>query len=178
MESSVPGGKPRRLKKKFSDFLLRFTRDITLAVVEAQSDKRPAGDGPQKDKDFAPFGEARMKIEGEAIKSREMYFAIYQAIAKDERRPGLYREYARDFFDLIIIDECHRGSSRDESNWREIREYFAPAYQLGMTATPLREDNRDTLQLLWQPSLHLQPETGNRRRLSVSIPCSSSAHDI
>src|SRR5437762_197605 len=73
-----------------------------------------------------------------------MYFAIYQAIAKDERRPGLYREYAPDFFDLIVVDECHRGSARDESNWREILDYFAPAYQLGMTATPLREDNRDT----------------------------------
>jgi type I restriction enzyme, R subunit len=73
-----------------------------------------------------------------------MYFAFYQAIAHDERRPGLYREYARDFFDLIVIDECHRGSARDESNWREILEYFEPAYQLGMTATPLREDNRDT----------------------------------
>ena len=73
-----------------------------------------------------------------------MYFAIYQAIAKDERRPGLYREYPPDFFDLIIVDECHRGSARDDSNWREILEYFEPAYQLGMTATPLREDNRDT----------------------------------
>ena len=98
-----------------------------------------------KDKIFTPFGEARHKIEnGEAVKSREMYFAIYQAIAKDERRPGLYREYAPDFFDLIIVDECHRGSARDESNWREILEYFEPAYQLGMTATPRREDNRDT----------------------------------
>lgn len=247
----VPGGKPRRLKKKFSDFLLRFTREVTLAVVEAKSDRRPAGNGLQqakdyatilglkfayatngtdiiehdfftaqerlidrlptpdelwaryqmgrgltqdvadallapffhqpgrepryyqkiaihrvveailngtrrvlltmatgtgktvvafqicwklwsagwnakgerrkprilfladrnvlvddpKDKTFAPFGDARQKIEGEAIKSREMYFAIYQAIAKDERRPGLYREFAPDFFDLIVVDE-------------------------------------------------------------------------
>ncbi|MBI1902923.1 MAG: DEAD/DEAH box helicase family protein [Planctomycetia bacterium] len=98
-----------------------------------------------KDKTFAPFGDARHKIEnGQAVKSREMYFAIYQAIAKDERRPGLYKEYAPDFFDLIIVDECHRGSARDESNWREILDYFEPAYKLGMTATPLREDNRDT----------------------------------
>ena len=97
-----------------------------------------------KDKTFAPFGEARRKIENaEASKSREMYFAIYQAIAKDEHRPGLYREYARDFFDLIIVDECHRGSAKDESNWREILDYFQPAYQLGMTATPLRNDNID-----------------------------------
>ena len=105
-----------------------------------------------KDKIFAPFGEARHKIEnGEAVKSREMYFAIYQAIAKDERRPGLYREYNPDFFDLIIVDECHRGSARDESNWREILEYFDPAYQLGMTATPLREDNRDTYRYFGNP---------------------------
>lgn len=98
-----------------------------------------------KDKIFAPFGDARWKIEnGEANKSREMYFAIYQSLAKDERRLGLYKEYKPDFFDLIIVDECHRGSSRDSSNWREILEYFSPAFQLGMTATPLREDNRDT----------------------------------
>lgn len=104
-----------------------------------------------KDKTFAPFGDARHKIEGEAIKSREMYFAIYQAIAKDTRRPGLYREYSRDFFDLIIVDECHRGSARDDSNWREILEYFEPAFQLGMTATPLREDNRNTYEYFGNP---------------------------
>ena len=98
-----------------------------------------------KDGMFAPFGDARWKIEGGvANKGREMYFAIYQSLARDENRPGLYREYAPDFFDLVIVDECHRGSARDESNWREILEYFAPAFQLGMTATPLRDDNRDT----------------------------------
>jgi type I restriction enzyme, R subunit len=108
------------------------------------SDRNILVDDP-KDKIFAQFGDARAKIEyGNAIKSREIYFAIYQALAKDERRPGLYKEYAPDFFDLIIVDECHRGSARDESNWREILEYFSPATQLGMTATPLREDNRDT----------------------------------
>ncbi len=105
-----------------------------------------------KDKIFVPFGDARHKIEnGESVKSREMYFAIYQAIAKDERRPGLYREYAPDFFDLVVVDECHRGSARDESNWREILEYFDPAFQLGMTATPLREDNRDTYRYFGNP---------------------------
>jgi type I restriction enzyme, R subunit len=107
------------------------------------SDRAILVDDP-KDKQFAPFGDARWKIQGEAIKSRELYFATYQAIAEDERRPGLYRDYSPEFFDLIIIDECHRGSARDESNWREILTYFTPAYQLGMTATPLRQDNRDT----------------------------------
>ena len=104
-----------------------------------------------KDKTFTPFGDARHKIEGEAITSREMYFATYQAIAKDERRPGLYREYSRDFFDLVIVDECHRGSAKDESNWRDILEYFEPAFQIGMTATPLREDNRDTYHYFGNP---------------------------
>jgi len=104
-----------------------------------------------KDKIFAPFGDARHKIEGEAIKSREMYFATYQAVARDERRPGLYRDYPKDFFDLIIVDECHRGSARDESNWREILTYFEPAFQIGMTATPLREDNRDTYRYFGNP---------------------------
>jgi type I restriction enzyme R subunit len=97
------------------------------------------------DKTFAPFADARHKVVGgKVVKSREMYFATYQAIAGDDSRPGLYKEFAPDFFDLIVVDECHRGSSRDDGNWREILEYFAPAYQLGMTATPLRLENRDT----------------------------------
>ncbi len=104
-----------------------------------------------KDKTFASMGDARIKIEGEAVKSREVYFSTYQAIAKDERRPGLYKQYPRDFFDLIVVDECHRGSAKDESNWREILEYFEPAYQIGMTATPLRKDNRDTYRYFGNP---------------------------
>jgi type I restriction enzyme R subunit len=114
------------------------------------SDRAILVDDP-KDKQFTPFGDARWKIQGEAIQSREMYFATYQAIAKDERRPGLYQDYQPDFFDLIIVDECHRGSAREESNWREILEYFKPAYQFGMTATPLREDNRDTYRYFGDP---------------------------
>ena len=105
-----------------------------------------------KDKMFTTFGDARWKIEnGEVNKGRELYFAIYQAIAKDERRPGLYKEYSKDFFDLIIVDECHRGSAKDDSNWREILRYFEPAFQLGMTATPLRKDNRDTYRYFGNP---------------------------
>jgi type I restriction enzyme R subunit len=98
-----------------------------------------------KDGLFAAFGDARYKIEsGEVVQSREMYFAIYQALAEDERRLGLFKSFAPDFFDLVIVDECHRGSARDDSSWRNILEHFKPAYQLGMTATPLRDDNRDT----------------------------------
>jgi type I restriction enzyme R subunit len=114
------------------------------------SDRNILVDDP-KDKIFAPFGDARWKIEGMANKSREMYFSTYQSIAEDERRPGLFKEFSRDFFDLIIVDECHRGSARDESKWRGILEYFEPAYQIGMTATPLRDDNRDTYSYFGNP---------------------------
>ena len=123
----------------------RRTRILFLA------DRNILVDDP-KDKTFAVFGDARWKIEnGEANKSREIYFATYQAIAEDERRPGLYREYAPDFFDLIIIDECHRGSARDESSWRGILEYFEQASQLGLTATPFREESRNTYAYFGSP---------------------------
>jgi type I restriction enzyme R subunit len=115
------------------------------------ADRKVLVDDP-KDKDFAPFGEARHKIaNGMIVESREMYFSTYQAIARDDSRPGLYQEFSPDFFDLIVIDECHRGSSRDDSNWREILEYFQPAVQLGMTATPMREDNKDSYAYFGQP---------------------------
>ena len=124
-----------------------------------------------KDKDFAPFGDARWKItNGKISQGREIYFAIYQAIAEDENRPGLYREYPPDFFDLIIVDECHRGSARDESSWREILEYFEPAYQLGLDGHAQVRREREHLRLLRQPRLHLQPAAGHRRRLPGPVP--------
>jgi type I restriction enzyme R subunit len=104
-----------------------------------------------KDTTFWPFEDARWKIEGKVHKGREMYFALYQAIAEDERRPGLYKEYAPDFFDLIIIDECHRGSARAESSWRGILKYFDSAAQIGMTATPKRDANVVTYEYFGNP---------------------------
>lgn len=105
-------------------------------------------------RDFAPFGDARCKIEAaQVVQGREMYFAIYQAMAEDERREGLFRAYARDFFDLVIVDECHRGSARADSAWREILAHFEPAVQLGLTATPLRDESRDTYRYFGDPLL-------------------------
>ena len=102
-------------------------------------------------REFSIFGDAVWKIQGEAKKGREIYFALYQALAEDETRPGLYKEYPSDYFDLIIVDECHRGSAADESRWRQILEYFHPATQIGMTATPLREETRDTYRYFGNP---------------------------
>jgi len=115
------------------------------------ADRNVLVDDP-KDKTFAAFGDARQKIEGgKVLTSREIYFSTYQAIAEDEARPGLYRRLARDFFDLVIVDECHRGSARADSVWREILDYFHPATQLGMTATPLREDTRNSYEYFGDP---------------------------
>ncbi|AFY67930.1 EcoAI/FtnUII family type I restriction enzme subunit R [Geitlerinema sp. PCC 7407] len=115
------------------------------------ADRNVLVDDP-RNKDFAAFGEDKIrKIQGSATKGRELYFATYQAIAQDTMRPGLYREYSPNYFDLIIVDECHRGSARDESNWRAILNYFQPAYQLGLTATPKREDNVDTYAYFGNP---------------------------
>jgi type I restriction enzyme R subunit len=98
-----------------------------------------------KDGIFAAFGDARLKLGDEPLSlGREMYFSIYQALAEDERRVGLFKSFAPDFFDLVIVDECHRGSARDASAWHEILDYFEPAVKLGMTATPLRQESRDT----------------------------------
>lgn len=99
---------------------------------------------------FAPFGDARHKITGsDPSQSRDMYFGIYQALTT--ATTDVFRQYRPDFFDLIIIDECHRGSSRDESAWRAVLDYFAPAVQFGMTATPLREESRDSYEYFGNP---------------------------
>jgi len=97
-----------------------------------------------KDRTFAPMGQALHKIRGRATKSREVYFALYQALINPTGGPNLYEQYPRDFFDLIIVDECHRGSANETGNWRKILDYFDAAAQLGMTATPKRTDNVDT----------------------------------
>ena len=99
---------------------------------------------------FAPFGDARHKItSGDPSQSRDMYFGIYQALTTANE--DVFRRYRPDFFDLIIIDECHRGSSRFDSAWRAVLDYFAPAMQFGMTATPLREESRDSYEYFGDP---------------------------
>ncbi len=89
---------------------------------------------------------------GGVPRNASVFFTIFQTFmtegSEDEFRFG---EYARDFFDFIVIDECHRGGAKDESAWRGILEYFAPAVQLGMTATPKRVHNADTYRYFGEP---------------------------
>jgi type I restriction enzyme R subunit len=80
-----------------------------------------------------------------------IFFTIFQTFMCGPENTPYFGEYPPDFFDFIIIDECHRGGANDESNWRAIMEYFAPAVQLGLTATPKRKDNVDTYRYFGDP---------------------------
>lgn len=87
--------------------------------------------------DFAPFGEVMHKITNREVrKNYEIYLALYQAVTGQEEWKQIYRQFPMDFFDLIVVDECHRGSAADDSAWREVLDYFSNATHLGLTATP------------------------------------------
>jgi type I restriction enzyme, R subunit len=90
-----------------------------------------------KTNDFKPFGTAMTKIvKRQANKAFEVYLSLYQAITGTEEEQNIYKQFSPDFFDLVVIDECHRGSAAEDSAWREILGYFSSATHVGMTATP------------------------------------------
>jgi type I restriction enzyme, R subunit len=90
-----------------------------------------------KNNDFKPFGAAMTKITKRHIdKSYEIYLSLYQAVTGNDEEKNIYKQFSPDFFDLIVIDECHRGSAAEDSAWREILEYFSSATHIGLTATP------------------------------------------
>lgn len=90
-----------------------------------------------KNNDFLPFGAAMTKVTGRTIDPAfEIHLALYQAITGPEEDQKAFKQVAPDFFDLIVIDECHRGSASEDSAWREILDYFSAATQVGLTATP------------------------------------------
>lgn len=87
--------------------------------------------------DFAPFGEVMHKVTNREVKKNyEIYLALYQAVTGKEEWKQIYRQFPRDFFDLVVIDECHRGSAAEDSAWRDILDYFTTATHIGLTATP------------------------------------------
>ena len=106
--------------------------------------------------------DALVRIAPESIKKKgrvptngSIFFTIFQTFMsgppKDGQPSPYFGDYPKDFFDLIIIDECHRGGANNEGNWRGILEYFSPAVQLGLTATPKRNENVDTYQYFGEP---------------------------
>jgi type I restriction enzyme R subunit len=96
-----------------------------------------------------------IRKKGKVPKNGSVFFTIFQTFMsgppKDGQPSPYFGEYPPDFFDFIVIDECHRGGANDESNWRGIMEYFAPAVQLGLTATPKRTENADTYHYFGEP---------------------------
>lgn len=112
---------------------------------------------------FSPFPEDALKRirpeeitkKGKVPKNASLFFTIFQTFMsgapKDGKPSPYFGEYPPDFFDFIVIDECHRGGANDESSWRDIMDYFSPAVQLGLTATPKRQDNADTYRYFGEP---------------------------
>ena len=112
-----------------------------------------------KNQDFAPFGDKMTKVDhktvdkvtGEIDKSYEIYLALYQWISGREEFDDIYTKFSPDFFDLIVVDECHRGSAKDNSAWREILKYFSSATQIWLTATPKETNDISTTTYFWDP---------------------------
>ena len=108
---------------------------------------------------FSSFPEdAMIRIRPNEIRKRgsvptnaSIFFTIFQTFLSGPNDTPYFGEYPKDFFDFIIIDECHRGGANDESNWRAIMEYFSPAVQIGLTATPKRKENADTYKYFGEP---------------------------
>jgi type I restriction enzyme R subunit len=90
-----------------------------------------------KTNDFKPFGQAMTKITNRTVdKAFEIYLCLYQAVTGTEEEQNIYKQFSPDFFDLVVVDECHRGSAADDAAWRKVLEYFSSATQIGLTATP------------------------------------------
>lgn len=103
--------------------------------------------------DFKPFKKVMTKVKGAAIDSAyEVYMALYhQLVSNEEGKEDPFTQVQPSFFDLIIVDECHRGSAKDDSAWRKVLEYFSSATQIGMTATPKAEEGANNLDYFGEP---------------------------
>ncbi len=105
-----------------------------------------------KTNDFKPFGSAMTKITNRNVdKSFEIYLSLYQAVTGTEEDKNIYKQFSPDFFDLVVVDECHRGSAADDAAWREVLEYFSSATQIGLTATPKETKDISNIEYFGEP---------------------------
>ena len=105
-----------------------------------------------KTNDFKPFGKAMTKITNRTVdKSYEIYLCLYQAVTGTAEDQNIYKQFSPDFFDLVIVDECHRGSAADDAAWRQILEYFTSATQIGLTATPKETKDVSNIEYFGDP---------------------------
>jgi type I restriction enzyme R subunit len=102
--------------------------------------------------DFKPFGDVMTKIKNRQInKAYEIYLSLYQAVTWNEEEKNIFKQFSPDFFDLIVIDECHRWSAKEDSAWRDILDYFSGATQIGLTATPKETKDASNIDYFWEP---------------------------
>lgn len=105
-----------------------------------------------KTNDFKPFGPAMTKITNRTVdKAFEIYLCLYQAVTGSEEDRNIYKQFSPDFFDLIVVDECHRGSAADDAAWRQVLEYFSAATQIGLTATPKETRDVSNIEYFGEP---------------------------
>ena len=105
-----------------------------------------------KNNDFKPFGKVMTKVTNRTVdKSYEVYLCLYQAVTGTEEEKNIYKQFSKDFFDLIVIDECHRGSAADDASWRKILDYFSSATQIGLTATPKESSKVSNIDYFGEP---------------------------
>ena len=106
-----------------------------------------------KNGDFSPFGNDIMHIikNRKIDKSYQIYFALYQGLTSNDEDKNAYKEFSRDFFDLVVIDECHRGSASEASAWRDVLDYFSSATQIGLTATPKETKDVSNMEYFGEP---------------------------
>lgn len=105
-----------------------------------------------KTNDFKPFGNAMTKITNRTVdKSYEIYLSLYQAVTGSEEEKNIYKQFSPDFFDLVIVDECHRGSADEDAAWRQVLEYFSSATQIGLTATPKETKTVSNIEYFGEP---------------------------
>jgi type I restriction enzyme R subunit len=115
--------------------------------------------------DFAPFGEVMHKIRNRTVERRyEIYLSLYQAVTGNEEWKQIYRQFPPDFFDLVVIDECHRGSAAEDSAWREVLDYFQEATHLGLTATPKEKRPAKEGTLVEDPEYNLKYRSARDHR--------------
>ena len=105
-----------------------------------------------KTNDFKPFGKAMTKITNRTVdKAFEIYLCLYQAVTGTEEEQNIYKQFSPDFFDLVIVDECHRGSAADDAAWRKVLDYFSSATQIGLTATPKETKDVSNIEYFGEP---------------------------
>jgi len=137
------GGEPTRRPR------ILFLADRNTLATQAYNDFTSFA--AFKDDALARVKPEEIRLRGRVPKNANVFFTIFQTFMSGAGETPYFGEYPEDFFDFIVIDECHRGGANDEGNWRKILEYFSPAVQLGLTATPKRKDNVDTYAYFGEP---------------------------